>query len=484
MRQRQVLVAVATVAAVWSAGPLAVAWAAGGEGAIPAGRGAAASAAAPVGKAIAVPGLAALNKRGNAKVASVSCASAGNCAAAGHYTNRAGQQGFVASERRGHWGRAIAVRGLAALNTAGGADVVSASCASPGFCAAGGFYSYGGVSFFRTKAFVVSEHAGRWGSAVALPTGDGAVSSVSCPSARNCVAGGNTGADYTSNHNAFVVQERAGHWGSLRPVMRGLKHLYSWVSSVACPSAGNCAVAGGYVSQSGQQGFVVTERNGVWGTAIEVPGLAALNAGGNANVVSVSCGAAGSCTAGGNYVDGAGHFQAFVATERGGAWANAIEVPGLAGLNKGSRAAVNAVSCGSAASCAAVGAFTDAAGKRQGFVATERNGVWGNAIKVPGLASLNTGGNSQVQTVSCASAGGCAVGGFYSDRSHHHRGFVASEHKGVWGKAVGVPGLGALNTGAFAAVSSISCATPGHCAAGGFYRDRSHHRQGFVTRDG
>ena len=41
------------------------------------------------------------------------------------------------------------------------------------------------------------------------------------------------------------------------------------------------------------QGFVVSESNGRWGKAIEVPGLGALNTGLNADVLSVSCAAAG-----------------------------------------------------------------------------------------------------------------------------------------------------------------------------------------------
>ena len=47
------------------------------------------------------------------------------------------------------------------------------------------------------------------------------------------------------------------------------------------------------------------ERNGRWGTAIEVPGLGALNTGGPAGVNSVSCASAGSCAAGGDYADSA-----------------------------------------------------------------------------------------------------------------------------------------------------------------------------------
>src|SRR6266568_5172111 len=68
---------------------------------------------------------------------------------------------------------------------------------------------------------------------------------------------------------------------------------------------------------------------GTWGTAIEVPGLASLNQGGQAEVRSVSCGAAGNCAAAGGYLDGSFRYQVFVASETNGTWGNAIKVPRL-----------------------------------------------------------------------------------------------------------------------------------------------------------
>jgi hypothetical protein len=122
------------------------------------------------------------------------------------------------------------------------------------------------------------------------------------------------------------------------------------VSSVSYASAGNCAAGGSYTAPDGhhQQGFVASEKNGRWGKAIEVPGLAALNKGGDAEVVSVSCGSAGNCAAGG-YSD-----QGFVASEKNGICGKAIEVPGLAALSN-ENAAVDSVSCASAGNCAASG---------------------------------------------------------------------------------------------------------------------------------
>src|SRR5215813_12936877 len=74
---------------------------------------------------------------------------------------------------------------------------------------------------------------------------------------------------------------------------------------------------------------------GVWGKAIEVPGSGALNKGGNAQPVFVSCPSAGNCGGGGAYFDGSGNVQVLVVSERNGVWGKAIEMPGSATLNKG-----------------------------------------------------------------------------------------------------------------------------------------------------
>jgi hypothetical protein len=123
---------------------------------------------------------------------------------------------------------------------------------------------------------------------------------------------------------------------------------------------------------------VTTQKNGVWGRAIEIPGLGALNRGGSAHVSSVSCGSAGNCAAGGSYQDQSRNYQGFVVVERNGRWGKAIDVPVLG--------PVISVSCPSAGNCAAVGDYSNTSGGRtQGFVAVERHGRWGKPIEVPGL---------------------------------------------------------------------------------------------------
>jgi hypothetical protein len=208
--------------------------------------------------------------------------------------------------------------------------------------------------------------------------------------------------------------------------------------SVSCVSPGNCSAGGVYHSRrfarttTFLQAFVVDEVNGVWGTAHEVPGTATLNKGHNASTSSVSCAAPGNCSAGGFYSDTpATHHsesttQAFVANEVNGVWGTAQTVPGTKALNKGGGAVVNSVSCATPGNCSAGGSYAGAR-QNQAFVVSEVNGVWGTALTVPGIKALNKGGIAEIGSVSCASPGNCGAGGRYLDGSRRFQAFVVSE---------------------------------------------------------
>ena len=167
-----------------------------------------------------------------------------------------------------------------------------------------------------------------------------------------------------------------------------------------------------------------------------------------------------------------------MANETNGVWRKAVKVPGPAGLPL---AVVESISCATAGSCAAGGFYSDASGHQQAFVVNEKNGVWGTAVEVPGSEALNLGGAAAVISISCATAGFCAAGGYYTDASIHSRAFVVNETNEVWGTAIEVPHSAALDRGGFAAVNSISCATASSCAAGGSYVDKNGKFQAFVT---
>ncbi len=338
---------------------------------------------------------------------------------------------------------------------------------------------------------MVSERNGRWGRAIEVP-GLGAlrkgeqawVLSVSCGSAGSCAAGGFYG-DRHDHRQGFVVSEKNGVWGRAIevPGLAALNKGMAEVFSVSCAAAGSCAAGGEYGdADNHRQGFVVSETNGVWGQAIDVPAPA----GRSASISSVSCASARNCAAGGRYSDNNAE-QGLLVSETNGVWGQAIKVPGLGALAKGGFAQVGSVSCGSPGNCVAGGFYGDPDNHRQGFVVSEKNGVWGRAIEVPGLAALNAGRDAEVNSVSCASAGNCAAGGDYRVQQHGStttQGCMVSQKNGVWGQAIEVPGLAVLNKGGNASISSVSCPPRGRCTAGGFYTERSlhPHLQGFVLQ--
>jgi len=487
MRRHPAVLVVAGAAAVWCAAAVPVT-------AVPAAR--AAALAGTWGTAIEVPGLGALNQGGWTQLNQVSCGAAGNCVAVGSYADGAFHtQAFLVSETNGTWRSAVEVPRSGILNAGGGAGADSVSCVSAGNCTAIGHYTDGAG---HGQAFAISETNGNWGTAVKVP-GVGGLNrfgtpivhdSVSCASAGNCAAVG-AYRDGASRSQVFVVSETNGTWGTA--IKMPFSGILNWAGSadagpVSCGAAGNCAAVGSYHARGpdSTQAFVVSETNGTWGTAIEVPGSQTLNAGLNASGVSVSCVSAGNCTAVGFYFDGvgspSGRQQVFVVRETNGTWRHAIQIPGAGLFDAGSGAGVTSVSCATAGNCAAGGTYEDSFLAQQAFVVNETSGTWGDPIEVPGSAALNGERLAIVGSVSCASAGNCTAGGFYTDASRpsHEQPFVVSQTNGTWGNAIQVPGSGTLNAGD-AKVTSVSCRAAGICAAGGTYTDAAGHTQSFVV---
>jgi D-alanine-D-alanine ligase-like ATP-grasp enzyme len=421
----------------------------------------------------------------------VGVASAAGGAGAGVRPAAGARAVFVAA-----WGRAREVPGIGRLNTGGGAAITAVSCPSAGNCSAGGYYTPAAEpGYASAQVFVVSEVHGIWGRAREVPgtaalnwAGGATVNSVSCASAGNCTAGGYLNADSGADQ-AFVASEVHGTWGRARAIPGGARGREgSFVTSVSCAAAGNCSAGGTYtVNFSYAQAFVVSEVHGTWGRAEEVPGTAALNHG-NAYVYSVSCAAAGNCSAGGQYDDNSGGVQGFVASQVHGTWGRAREVPGTAALNQGGGAVINSVSCASAGDCSAGGVYRDRSRRAQAFVVTQVHGTWGKAEEVPGAAALNQGGyaggpGAQVTSVSCAAAGNCSAGGTYTDSSGHSQAFVVNQVHGIWGQARQVPGTAVLDQSGYAAVTAVSCAPAGTCSAGGLYNDSSG-QEAFIVNKG
>jgi hypothetical protein len=298
--------------------------------------------------------------------------------------------------------------------------------------------------------------------------------------------------------------------------------------SAAGPAAGATASTVGPAASAASSGH--------WTAPAPVPGLAALNVGQNADLNDIACASAGNCAAGGAYTDKAGATQAWIASEVGGHWRAAREVPGTAALNAGGNAAVNLIACPGSGPCLAVGETANAAHTQSAFVATEAgNGTWATATPIavgmspaeiscpraghcllggavatgqaavshaavsvedgaawsapqtlPGMAALAPDG-SAVTILTCSSPGNCLAGGGYSPNHPHlpldQLVFVAAEVNGVWHRAEPVLGVARMNTGHDADIPAVSCASAGNCSVGGSYATSNGSSDGFVANE-
>jgi hypothetical protein len=211
-----------------------------------------------------------------------------------------------------------------------------------------------------------------------------------------------------------VISEARGIWSSAKQI-RGVDSPSAAVS-VSCSAPGDCAAV--IDALSGRALFVVSQVNGRWGSAQPVPGIAALNVGGDAGFSSVSCTSPGNCSAGGFYAlakprrGGIPPAAGFVDSEVNGVWRKAIEVPGVATLNVGKQATITDISCAPRGTCTAGGYYTDGRNRSQAFLVSEANGIWGQAQRVRGIAALG-GGASVIDSMSCPATGGCSASGHY-----------------------------------------------------------------------
>jgi hypothetical protein len=391
---------------------------------------------------------------------------------------------------RNGWGSAVNIPHLNALATGSGADAQVVDCSSAGDCVAGGFYIDSGK---HDQSWLAVQHNGKWENAFEVPGtaalnagGDGSLVSISCPSAGNCAATG----DYEASSGAievWVASEHGGHWAKGTAV-RGFPQLnvggLGEVKALSCSAAGDCTLGGDYLDVNDHyQGFLATEAGGHWAKAEQVPGIGSLNAGGGSEVDAVSCRQAGYCTAVGRTERSAGDYTAFGLSESKGKWGKAARLPNMPVLNKDGNAEADELSCSSAGNCVAGGSYDDSHGHYQAFLDEQQSGKWRNAFEVPGTASLNVGNNGQTTAISCPSAGNCSVGGYYTNSAAHGELFLVNESKGKWGKAKEIPGLAALTKGSTAEIYSMSCSSAGNCSGGGYGETKTFREIAFVVTE-
>ncbi len=402
-------------------------------------------------------------------------------------------------------GWAPAVEAILPPNAGTGTDVGSVSCASPGGCSAVGWY---GDKSSDIQGLLVGESSGRWGTGVeammpANASSDPSPSfrSVSCTSVGSCTAIGSY-SDSSAHEQGLLLSERSGVWAQgveavLPANAAGDPNVA--LSSVSCSSPGDCTAVGTYVDSSNSpEGLLLSEHSGVWSRGVEavLPANAATGGTGLSDhdlcdtrspcvdITSVSCAAAGECAAVGSYNASSVSGQGLLLSESSGVWTRGVQAVLPAPTASDAGAGLSSVSCSSPGACTAVGSYDFGTGNSQGLLVSENSGKWASGVQATLSVAAGAVGNTEINSVSCASPGNCAAGGSYRNGANSQEGLLLSESEGRWAPGVGVPlPPNAINNPVLnvASIDSVSCVSAGNCAAVGSYLTSNRFGQGLLS---
>jgi hypothetical protein len=236
----------------------------------------------------------------------------------------------------------------------------------------------------------------------------------------------------------------------------GRPYAFGYLFSVACPPSGSCVAVGIYAyngEASRWDAMVLSESDGVWNQASEIvpPSSPALYA--DAGPDSVTCPAAGSCVAIGSYLDSADEEQAMAVSESDGVWGQAIAIPGVA---------LQSIACRAPGSCVAIGTASGDTRKMVGVI--ESGGVWGQPQGIALPANDVSEDGVQLAPLACQVSGPCVTVGSYTD-SQQQRAMGVSESNGTWAPASEIKS--APDLGGAPQLDSVACPASGPCVADG-----------------
>jgi hypothetical protein len=400
---------------------------------------------------------------------SVACASVDSCTAIGDYVDTSDSfQGLIETWSGGTWEAVEAPVPSGAGTDDGEVRLSSVTCPSTLSCTVVGTYDNGTSA---SVGLIDTLSGGDW-EAIAPPVPSNAnegsqdvpLSSVTCTSARNCVAVG-TYVDEASITQGLIDTLSGSSWRATEapPASTGENDDVSSFGPVTCGSKRACVVL---VDHAYSQGLIDTLSRGIWSST---EAMAPNNAQSiEASLNSVACPSAGACTVAGTYDDTSGTTQELIGTESGGSW-SAIDAPLPSGAPGITVPSFGPVACASATVCDIAGVATIEP-YTEPFVDTLSGGTWTSGF-APGPSGSDER-TEYVSDVACGPPSTCVVVGSYGNFALH----IASGF--IDGSTASLPS----NTTMYSSsgLSSASCAGSGSCIAVGGYEDASGDEQGLI----
>jgi hypothetical protein len=352
---------------------------------------------------------------------------------------------FVVDEIRGTWHSAHALAGIVAPRNVEDATISFLSCASAGNCAAAGRFGsvpcadgdddcvLAGSPYTRQfqKSFVVNEVQGVWGSPQWLRGANRGeypnLNGLSCGAPGWCTAVG-VSLSPSGLQEGFVANETKGRWAPsvLFPGVALDGQTGSTLSAVSCGSRRSCSAGGSYTYKSGDTiPFVVDEVAGTWRRAATVEGSDSPALNGYAEIQSISCGESSVCTAFGDALGGPGRgLNYFVLSKRNGAWGRVRLVPGPESSEfDGFGGSVMA--CTTEESCTVAGSYFTYTHLTPVYALSENLGHFTRVVNLRGIAKMYlTPTDGDVVTLSCGATDNCVIVEFFASSDSDNSYFV------------------------------------------------------------
>ena len=327
----------------------------------------------------------------------VSCTSASDCTAVGHYSTGISNGPPTAfaemwNGTRWHIQQVPSPAGAAA------SDLSAVSCTSASACTAVGSYA----NSTGTRSALAERWNGTSWSIQATPSPSTTftqLSGVSCPAADACTAVG----DYTDGTGTQLTLAEAwnGTTWSIQATPNPAGAPDSSLRSVSCTSAQACTAVGDHGASTSPNLTLAERWNGTAWTIQDTPNPSAQAA---SQLFGVSCSSADACTAIGYNRDLNGSALALAEAWNGTVW-SIQPTPNPVGALGGF---LDDVSCTSASTCTAVGDYTNSTS--QLTLAEVWNGTAWTIQATPNPVGATA---SELRGISCISASACTAAGDY-----------------------------------------------------------------------
>jgi hypothetical protein len=372
---------------------------------------------------------------------------------------------------------AVALPGAAA---SGSASVAAVACPSAVRCVAVGRYGFSATGT-GGQGLLLIRHGSSWKARPApAPAGASSVDllQIACASAATCVAAG-TYTDSAGTQQELLLTGHGTSWTAVEaplPPGAGGNPLPS-ISSVACPTAATCVVAGSYEDSAfHEQGLLLTGLGPTW-TAVTAPVPPDADTDPVLQVTGLACPTATACVAVGSYASAAaGNDAALLLTGFGSTW-HTSEVPLPPDADPSLGTFLTAVTCPTAATCVATGGYAELAGgteSSENMLLTGHGSSW-TVARAPWPADAgHPGGLTELDQVSCSSVTTCLATGFYTGKSPGDPGLLVTARGQSW-TAVTAPLPPRPPTATLVSLSAVVCVSASQCIAVGDYNSHLTH---------